>query len=86
MGLREAALWRSMGRDATGDSAMNGQTPVTITDLRIPFFRLMVFFVKAGLAAIPAAIIVAVIVTVIAAAVAVALGGSPGFMIRRWTL
>lgn len=65
---------------------MNGQTPVIITDLRIPFFRLVVFFVKAGLAAIPAAIIVTVIVMVIVAAIAVALGGSPTWVIRRWSL
>ena len=32
---------------------MNGQTPVVITDLRIPFFRLMLFFVKAGLGGDP---------------------------------
>jgi hypothetical protein len=35
----------------------NGQRMV-IVDLRIPFVRLMLFFVKAALAAIPAAIIV----------------------------
>jgi hypothetical protein len=63
---------------------MNGQTPVVITDLRIPFFRLMLFFVKAGLAAIPAAIIIGFIVMVVAAVVAAALGGSPHFFIRRW--
>jgi hypothetical protein len=63
---------------------MDGHTPVVITDLRIPFFRLMMFFVKAGLAAIPAAIIVGIIVTLLAAAVAAAFGGSPTFVIRRW--
>jgi hypothetical protein len=63
---------------------MNGHTPVVITDLRIPFFRLVLFFVKAGLAAIPAAIIVGIVVTLVAAAVASALGGSPTFVIRRW--
>ena len=63
---------------------MNGQTPVVVTDLRIPFFRLMLFFVKAGLAAIPAAIIIGFIVMVVAAVVAAALGGSPHFFIRRW--
>jgi hypothetical protein len=57
---------------------------VVITDLRIPFFRLMLFFVKAGLAAIPAAIIIGFIVMVVAAVVAAALGGSPHFFIRRW--
>jgi VIT1/CCC1 family predicted Fe2+/Mn2+ transporter len=63
---------------------MNGQTPVVIADLKIPFFRLMIFFIKAGLAAIPAAIIVALIVMVIAAAIAAALGGEPTFIIRHW--
>jgi len=63
---------------------MNGQTPVVITDLRIPFLRLVLFFVKAGLAAIPAAIIVSLIVMVLVAIVTVALGGSPHFVIRRW--
>jgi hypothetical protein len=63
---------------------MNGQTPVVITDLKIPFFRLMLFFIKAGLAAIPAAIIVSLIVTVLAAAIAATLGGNPAFVIRRW--
>jgi hypothetical protein len=63
---------------------MNGQTPVVVTDLRIPFFRLMLFFIKAGLAAIPAAIIVSLIVTVLAAAIAATLGGTPSFVIRRW--
>ena len=63
---------------------MNGQTPVVITDLRIPFLRLVLFFVKAGLAAIPAAIIVSLIVMVLAAIIAVALGGNPTFVFRRW--
>jgi VIT1/CCC1 family predicted Fe2+/Mn2+ transporter len=57
---------------------------VVVTDLRIPFFRLMLFFIKAGLAAIPAAIIVSLIVTVLAAAIAATLGGNPSFVIRRW--
>jgi len=63
---------------------MNGQTPVVVTDLRIPFLRLVLFFVKAGLAAIPAAIIVGFIVTVLAAALAAAFG-SPSFVLRGWT-
>jgi hypothetical protein len=60
------------------------ETPVVITDLRIPFFRLMLFFVKAGLAAIPAAIIVSIIIMVLAAIIAAMFGGSPTFVIRRW--
>jgi hypothetical protein len=63
---------------------MNGQTPVVITDIRISFFRLMLFFVKAGLAAIPAAIIVGIVAFLVAALIAVVFGGSPTFVIRRW--
>ena len=62
------------------------ETPVIITDLRIPFWRLVMFFVKAGLAAIPAAIIVSVIVAVLAAVVAAAFGGYPSISIHRWPL
>jgi hypothetical protein len=65
---------------------MNGQAErVTVVDLRVPFLRLMLFFVKAALAAIPAAIIVSFIVMLIAAVLAAAFG-SPTFMMRRWTL
>jgi hypothetical protein len=63
---------------------MNGHTPVVITDLRIPFFRLVLFFIKAGLAVIPAAFIVSVVLMLLAAAMAAALGGSPTFVIKRW--
>ena len=49
---------------------MNGQrNPVTVVDFDIPFGRLVAFFVKASLAAIPAAIIVWVILWLLAAAV-----------------
>jgi hypothetical protein len=34
------------------------QHPVVITDIEVPFTRLVVFFVKAGLASIPALIII----------------------------
>jgi hypothetical protein len=64
---------------------MSEQTPVVVTDLRIPFIRLMMFFVKAGLAIIPAAIIVGVIVTVLAAVLAAAFGTNPAVVIRRWS-
>ena len=63
---------------------MNGQTPVVITDLRIPFLRLMLFFVKAALAAIPAAIIASIIVMVLVAVLVAAFGGNPTWVIRRW--
>jgi hypothetical protein len=49
---------------------MNGQrNPVTVVDFDIPFGRLVAFFVKASLAAIPAAINVWVILWLLAAAV-----------------
>jgi len=61
-------------------------TPIVITDLRIPFIRLVMFFVKVALAAIPAAIILTIIFMVIAAVVAVAIGGNPNWVIKRWSL
>ncbi len=66
---------------------MNGPIQrVVITDLRIPFIRLVLFFVKAALAAIPAAIIVGFIIMLCAAILTVALGGNPTWVIRRWTM
>jgi hypothetical protein len=61
-------------------------TPIVITDLRIPFLRLVMFFVKVTLAAIPAAIILAIIFAVLAAVLALALGGNPNWIIQRWSL
>ena len=43
-----------------GEIVMEGNQ-VSIIDIRIPFWRLVMFFVKATIAAIPAAIIVWVI-------------------------
>lgn len=57
---------------------------MVITDLRIPFIRLVLFFVKASLAAIPAAIIVGLIVMVVAAVIVALFGGSMGLMMQRW--
>jgi hypothetical protein len=54
---------------------MNGPSnPVTVVDIDVPFGRLVAFFVKASLAAIPAAIIVWVVLWLIAAAVWAVLG------------
>jgi hypothetical protein len=61
-------------------------TPIVITDLRIPFIRLVMFFVKVALAAIPAAIILTIIFVLIGALLAAALGGNPNWVIRRWSL
>ena len=64
---------------------MNGQTPIIVSDIRIAFIRLVLFFVKAALAAIPAAIIAGAIVMLIAMVLAAAFGGNPTWVIRRWT-
>jgi len=56
---------------------------VVLVDLRIPFFRLVFFFVKASLAAIPAAIILGLIVMVATAAIAALLGGGDMDLLRR---
>ena len=56
-----------------------------IVDLRIPFVRLVLFFVKAALAAIPAAIILGFLL-MLATALFAALVGDGGFvMMRRWS-
>src|SRR5579872_1460662 len=57
---------------------------IVIVDLRIPFIRLVLFFVKVALAAIPAAIIFGVLLMVATALVA-ALTGDGGMMMRRWS-
>jgi hypothetical protein len=56
-----------------------------IVDLRIPFVRLVMFFVKAALAAIPAAIIVGFLVMVITALIAALVGDGGILMMRRWS-
>ncbi len=63
---------------------MPERTPVVVTDLRIPFFRLMWFFVKAGLAAIPAVVILIITLTILATAMAAVFGGRPTVIIRQW--
>ena len=49
---------------------------VTVTDIDVPFTRLVAFFVKAALAAIPAAVIVAIILRIVGGLVAWLLVGS----------
>jgi len=49
---------------------------VTVTDIDVPLTRLVAFFVKAALAAVPAAIIVAIVLRVIGALLAGLLVGS----------
>jgi hypothetical protein len=48
---------------------------VTITDIDIPFWRLVAIFIKFALAAIPAYIVVALIVFVVIALLGVVFGG-----------
>jgi hypothetical protein len=62
---------------------MNGPAPrFVLVDLRIPFFRLVFFFVKAALAAIPAAIILFAIGFVLSALFWVIAGSAPDMMER----
>ena len=58
---------------------------IVIVDLRIPFVRLVLFFVKATLAAIPAAIIVGLLLMLATALVAALIGNGGFFMMRQWT-
>ena len=61
---------------------MNGPVQnVTVTDIRVPFFRLVFFFVKVALAMIPAAIIVAFIGLLISAAGIALFGRGPAMML-----
>ena len=57
-----------------------------IVDLRIPFFRLVFFFVKAALAAVPAAIILSIIAFVLSALFWAIVGGAAPDLMQRWRL
>jgi hypothetical protein len=57
--------------------------PFVVTDIRIPFFRLVLFLVKLTLASIPAAIILVAISFLISALLAAVLGIPMDFMTRR---
>jgi hypothetical protein len=59
---------------------------IVVVDLRIPFIRLVRFFVKVALAAIPAAIILGIIGMLFSAIIAALAGGNLDFMMRKWTL
>jgi hypothetical protein len=66
---------------------MNGADQrIVVVDLRIPFFRLVVFFIKAALAAIPAAIVIGFVLMLITAVIAALAGGSVDFFMRRMTM
>lgn len=58
---------------------------IVVVDLRVPFLRLVLFFVKAALAAIPAAIILAFLLMVATAILAGLAGDGSFFVMRRWT-
>ena len=64
---------------------MNGQNPrIVVVDMRIPFIRLVFFFIKAIFALIPALLIVGVVLMVASAVVAALLGGNFDALIQRW--
>ena len=66
---------------------MNGPAQrLVLVDLRIPFFRLVFFFVKVALAAIPAAIILSIIAFVVSAVFWALIGAAPQELIERWKL
>jgi hypothetical protein len=71
-----------MVADATGEPAMIDAQRIVIVDLRIPFFRLVMFFIKATLAIIPAAIVVGFLLMLATALVAATLGDH-GFVTRH---
>lgn len=55
-----------------------------LTDIDIPFGRLVAFFVKATLAAIPAFFIVWIIIMIFWMVVAAIFGGTWGWRMQRW--
>ena len=63
---------------------MNDGQRFVIVDLRIPFFRLVLFFIKAALAAIPAAIVVGFVLMLVTALIA-AVGDGHLVMLHRWS-
>jgi hypothetical protein len=67
---------------------MNGPPPqrFVVVDLRIPFFRLVFFFVKAALAVIPAAIILSIIGFVLSALFWAVMGGAAPDLMERFKL
>jgi hypothetical protein len=73
-----------MAVDATGEPVMIEGQRFVIVDLRIPFLRLVMFFIKAGLAAIPAAIVVGFLLTLATALIAASLGNH-SFVARHWS-
>ena len=58
---------------------------IVVVDLRIPFARLVLFFVKAALAAIPAAIVVGFLLMLATGLVATLLGHGGFVVMRQWS-
>jgi hypothetical protein len=58
---------------------------IVVVDLRIPFVRLVMFFIKAALAAIPAAIVVGFLLMLVTALIAGLLGHGGFFVMRQWS-
>jgi hypothetical protein len=57
---------------------------IVVVDLRVPFHRLVLFFIKAALAAIPAAIVVGFLLMLVTALIA-GLSGPGGLAaMRQW--
>jgi hypothetical protein len=52
----------------------SGRQPINVTDINIPFGRLIVIFIKFGLAAIPAAIVVSIVAMLIGMALSAIFG------------
>jgi len=62
---------------------------IVVVDVRIPFVRLVFFFVKAALAVIPAAVIFAALLMLVSAIFAALLGGdidAINAMVHRWMM
>jgi len=58
---------------------------IVVVDLRIPFVRLVLFFIKAALAAIPAAIVVGILLMLVTALIAGLIGHGGFVMMRQWS-
>lgn len=67
------------------DPTVSAPSRVTLTNIDIPFTRLVAFFVKASLAAIPAAIILFLIFAVAGLVLGAIFGGGPMMRYRSWT-
>jgi hypothetical protein len=66
---------------------MNGPSDrIVIVDLRIPFWRLVLFFIKSALATVVAAIVVGAVLILLSAVIVVLFGDHMDVMIQRWRL